>query len=110
MLTWKGATYIIPFRSTREVLHNIFIMILTTCVRVVIQLAIRLNFKKPAYSVYENANEIGLQMVLSKPRSSELTVQIKDIDITTTGKLVNGKLCKGAGFNIMIANVREFHG
>ena len=37
--------------------------------------------------MYENAKEIELQMELSKPRSSELTVQIKDIDITTTGKL-----------------------
>ena len=49
--------------------------------------ATRLSFKQPAYSVYESKKEIELQLILSKSRSSNVTVQVIDFDITATSKL-----------------------
>ena len=48
--------------------------------------ATRLSFKQPSYSVYESKKEIELQLVLSKPRSTNVTVQVTDFDITATSK------------------------
>ena len=49
--------------------------------------ATRLSFKQPAYSVHESKKEVELQLVLSKSRSTNLTVQVIDFDITATSKL-----------------------
>ena len=50
-------------------------------------LATRLSFKQPAYSAYESQKEIELQLYISKPRSTNVTVQVTDFAITATSKL-----------------------
>ena len=50
-------------------------------------IATKLSFEQPSYSVDESGIEIQLLLVLSKPRSTNITIQVIEYELTAMSKL-----------------------
>jgi len=49
-------------------------------------IAITVSFSRSTYSVDEDDGVVGPQLVLSNPSSTDITVQVRDIQIAATGE------------------------
>ena len=55
------------------------------CVCNICHIDIAVSFVESTYSVKENGKAIEIELVLTKPSSTDFTVQVMNTDVTTTG-------------------------
>ena len=54
-------------------------------VKILSYIDVAVSFMKSTYSVNENGGAIEVELVLTKPSSTDFTIQVMNVDVTATG-------------------------